>query len=54
METGEGSELFQRHHISGAVLRDELLRRGWVRQIRQRSDGWHRSFATRTLQAKLA
>ena len=39
METGEGSELFQRHHISGVVLRDELLRRGWVRQIRQRSDG---------------
>ena len=39
METGEGSELFRRHHISGMVLRDELLKRGWIHQIRQRSDG---------------
>jgi cyclic pyranopterin phosphate synthase len=39
METGEGSDLFRRHHISGMVLRDELLRRGWIHQIRQRSDG---------------
>ncbi|MDU5715956.1 MAG: GTP 3',8-cyclase MoaA [Citrobacter freundii] len=39
METGEGSSLFRKHHISGQVLRDELLRRGWIHQIRQRSDG---------------
>ncbi|NUU65150.1 GTP 3',8-cyclase MoaA [Enterobacteriaceae bacterium BIT-l23] len=39
METGEGGELFRKHHISGAVLRDELLRRGWIHQIRSRSDG---------------
>ncbi len=39
METGEGSELFRKHHISGQVLRDELLRRGWIHQLRQRSDG---------------
>ncbi|WP_426445238.1 GTP 3',8-cyclase MoaA [Siccibacter colletis] len=39
METGEGSELFRKHHLSGAVLRDELLRRGWFRQLRSRSDG---------------
>ncbi|MDF7681345.1 GTP 3',8-cyclase MoaA [Enterobacteriaceae bacterium ESL0689] len=39
METGEGSELFRRHHISGHLLRDELLRRGWRQQNRQRSDG---------------
>ena len=39
METGEGSELFRNHHISGMVLRDELLRRGWIHQLRQRSDG---------------
>ena len=25
--------------FSGMVLRDELLRRGWIHQIRQRSDG---------------
>ncbi len=39
METGEGIELFRKHHISGQVLRDELLRRGWIHQLRQRSDG---------------
>lgn len=39
METGESSALFRRHHISGSVLRSELLRRGWVRQLRSRSDG---------------
>lgn len=39
METGEGSEIFHRHHISGAFIRDALLARGWVRQIRARSDG---------------
>lgn len=39
METGEGSELFRKHHISGMVLRDALLKRGWIHQIRQRSDG---------------
>jgi len=39
METGEGSDLFSRHHISGMVLRDELLKRGWIHQLRQRSDG---------------
>lgn len=47
METGEGSDLFRRHHISGMVLRDELLRRGWIHQISQRSDGPARSFVTR-------
>lgn len=35
METGEGGELFRRHHISGMVLRDALLKRGWIHQIRQ-------------------
>lgn len=28
METGEGSDLFRKHHISGQVLRDELIKRG--------------------------
>lgn len=27
METGEGSDLFRKHHISGQVLRDELITR---------------------------
>ncbi len=39
METGEGGDLFRRHHISGEVIRDRLLALGWQRQARERSDG---------------
>jgi len=39
METGEGSDLFRRHHISGAEIRDQLIMQGWQRQVRSRSDG---------------
>ncbi|MDU4093221.1 MAG: GTP 3',8-cyclase MoaA [Pantoea sp.] len=39
METGEGSDLFRRHHISGEVIRDQLIMQGWQRQSRARSDG---------------
>lgn len=53
METGEGSELFRRHHISGMVLRDALLKRGWIHQIRQRSDGPAQVFAILITKAKL-
>lgn len=46
METGEGSDLFRKHHISGQVLRDELIKRGWIHQLRQRSDGPAQVFVT--------
>lgn len=39
METGDGGKLFREHHISGSVIRDRLLRQGWVSQPRGRSDG---------------
>lgn len=39
METGEGSALFHKHHITGTVIRDALLQRGWIHQLRGRSDG---------------
>ncbi|TCV09268.1 cyclic pyranopterin monophosphate synthase subunit MoaA [Samsonia erythrinae] len=39
METGEGGELFRRHHVSGAVIRQQLLQQGWQPQQRARSDG---------------
>lgn len=39
METGEGGELFRRHHVSAALIRDQLLAAGWTRQPRARSDG---------------
>ena len=39
METGDGGDLFRKHHISGKAIRDQLLARGWVHQLRSRSDG---------------
>lgn len=39
METGESGILFRQRHISGGYIRQQLLEQGWVRQLRQRSDG---------------
>nr|WP_113867372.1 GTP 3',8-cyclase MoaA [Brenneria salicis]NMN91975.1 cyclic pyranopterin phosphate synthase [Brenneria salicis ATCC 15712 = DSM 30166]RBP61282.1 cyclic pyranopterin monophosphate synthase subunit MoaA [Brenneria salicis ATCC 15712 = DSM 30166]RLM30285.1 cyclic pyranopterin phosphate synthase [Brenneria salicis ATCC 15712 = DSM 30166] len=39
METGEVGALFKKHHISGDVIRQRLLRQGWEPQARGRSDG---------------
>ena len=39
METGDGGELFRKHHISGEVIRDRLVEQGWIRRMRGRSDG---------------
>lgn len=39
METGEGSELFRKHHISGNAIRQQLESQGWQRLARGHSDG---------------
>lgn len=39
METGEGRELFARHHLPGSVIRDKLIAAGWHLAARGRSDG---------------
>ncbi|WP_017349708.1 GTP 3',8-cyclase MoaA [Pantoea sp. A4] len=39
METGEGGALFRQQHISGTVIRDQLLQQGWQLRSRSRSDG---------------
>lgn len=39
METGDGREMFRRHHVSGQVIRERLLQQGWQQQVRARSDG---------------
>ncbi|CDL83112.1 GTP 3',8-cyclase MoaA [Xenorhabdus szentirmaii] len=39
METGEGRDMFHRHHLSGDVIRNQLLQQGWQQQRRERSDG---------------
>lgn len=39
METGDGGDLFRKYHISGNTIREQLLQRGWIHQLRGRSDG---------------
>ncbi|WP_145543958.1 GTP 3',8-cyclase MoaA [Yersinia frederiksenii] len=39
METGEGGNLFRKHHVSGDTIRQQLLQQGWQQQDRARSDG---------------
>ncbi|SMB27253.1 molybdopterin biosynthesis protein A [Serratia proteamaculans] len=39
METGEGGDLFRKHHVSGEVIRTQLEQQGWQLQPRGRSDG---------------
>lgn len=39
METGEGSSLFRQHHVSGTLLRQQLVQQGWQQQQRGHSDG---------------
>ncbi len=39
METGDGSDLFRRYHISGETIRKRLIEDGWYQQVRSRSDG---------------
>ena len=39
METGDGSDLFRKHHVSGELIRAQLLANGWQQQQRARSDG---------------
>lgn len=39
METGEGGDLFRKHHVSGEVILLQLEQQGWQRQPRGRSDG---------------
>ncbi|KDM92939.1 GTP 3',8-cyclase MoaA [Photobacterium galatheae] len=39
METGDGGDLFRRHHVSGDVIRRQLIEMGWQLQPRGRSDG---------------
>lgn len=39
METGEGSDLFRQRHVSGEIIRRQLLRQGWQQNERARSDG---------------
>lgn len=39
METGEGNDIFTKHHVSGELIRTQLLNKGWQQKSRSRSDG---------------
>mgnify|MGYP003365098243 CR=1 FL=1 len=39
METGDGGSLFRKHHVSGEVIRAQLIQQGWQLLGRSRSDG---------------
>ena len=49
MQTGEMDELFQRHHVRGAVIKAVLLQQGWQQKGRAHNDGpaevfWHADY----------
>lgn len=39
MQTGDNTELFNKHHVSGISIRDKLYQEGWVAKVRQKTDG---------------
>ncbi|UPQ88714.1 GTP 3',8-cyclase MoaA [Vibrio sinaloensis] len=39
MQTGEMDELFQRHHVSGVAIRNQLIANGWLLKVRANNDG---------------
>ena len=39
MQTGEMDELFQRHHVSGVAIRNQLIANGWLLKARASNDG---------------
>jgi GTP 3',8-cyclase len=46
MQTGEMDELFNRHHVRGALIKEQLLQQGWQQKLRAHNDGpaevfWH-------------
>lgn len=46
MQTGEMDQLFERHHVRGALIKEQLLHAGWQQKVRAHNDGpaevfWH-------------
>jgi cyclic pyranopterin phosphate synthase len=39
MQTGEMDELFQKHHVSGVAIRNQLIADGWILKARGVNDG---------------
>ncbi|MCW8346700.1 GTP 3',8-cyclase MoaA [Vibrio sp. ZSDZ65] len=39
MQTGEMDDLFQKHHVSGVDIRNQLIANGWILKARSENDG---------------
>ncbi len=39
MQTGEMDDLFNKHHVSGVAIRNQLIANGWLLKVRSRNDG---------------
>ena len=39
MQTGDNLALFNKHHVSGATIRDKLIQQGWLTKVRGKADG---------------
>ncbi|NLS13916.1 GTP 3',8-cyclase MoaA [Vibrio sp. SM6] len=39
MQTGEMDTLFERHHVSGVAIRNQLIANGWLLKVRAANDG---------------
>lgn len=39
MQTGEMDELFNKHHVSGVAIRNQLIANGWLLKVRSHNDG---------------
>ncbi|MGY0613885.1 GTP 3',8-cyclase MoaA [Vibrio sp. FJH11] len=39
MQTGEMNDLFNKHHVSGVAIRNQLIANGWLLKVRSRNDG---------------
>lgn len=53
METGLGQEYFQRHHVSGMVIKQQLLAQGWTEDPRGPVDGPAQNFSHPDYQGRI-
>lgn len=53
MKTGEGNDIFVKHHVSGESIRTVLLKNGWRQKSRSKSDGPAQVFAHSDYQGEI-
>ena len=53
MKTGEMDELFDKHHVSGVAIRNQLIANGWLLKVRAVNDGPAQVFVHPRLQGEI-